>query len=65
MNKSEIMQWIEQWEGRKSHVYKDQMEHPTIGVGFNLDRRDARRHLEELGLDYNRVRAGEVITQSV
>lgn len=60
MNKPEIMQWIEQWEGCRSHVYNDSRGHPTIGIGFNLDRDDARRQIEGLGLDYHQVRAGGI-----
>ena len=60
MNKNEIMEWTESWEGRRSRVYTDSKGHPTIGVGFNLDRSDARRQLEDLGLDYDQVRAGQI-----
>ena len=60
MNKPEIMQWIEQWEGCRAHVYNDSRGHPTIGIGFNLDRDDARRQIEGLGLDYYQVRAGGI-----
>ena len=45
-------------EGKKNHVYKDTEGHPTIGVGFNLDRSGARAKIEALGLDYAKVKAG-------
>ena len=45
-------------EGKKAKVYTDTQGHPTIGVGFNLDRRDARAKIEALGLDYDKVKAG-------
>jgi GH24 family phage-related lysozyme (muramidase) len=32
--------------------------HPTVGVGFNLDRPDAREQIEAMGLDYDQVRNG-------
>ncbi len=51
---------IAEHEGRKSKVYLDQFEHPTIGIGFNLDRSDAREKIRNLGLDYDRVVAGDV-----
>ncbi len=60
MKRDEIKEWIEGWEGRRSRVYADTKGHPTIGVGFNLDRPDARGHIEDLGLDYDQVRAGLV-----
>jgi GH24 family phage-related lysozyme (muramidase) len=41
-------------------MYLDQVGHPTIGIGFNLDRPDARGRIEALGLDYDAVRAGDV-----
>jgi lysozyme len=60
MNLNEIKEWIGGWEDRRSHVYTDTMGHPTIGVGFNLDRSDARQRIEGLGLDYDQVRAGQI-----
>lgn len=60
MDKDEVKRWIEGWEGRRHHVYEDSAGHPTIGVGFNLDRGDARRKIAALGLDYNLVRSGGV-----
>ncbi len=45
-------------EGKRSKVYNDTQGHPTIGVGFNLDRNDAKARIEALGLDYAQVKAG-------
>jgi GH24 family phage-related lysozyme (muramidase) len=58
MNRDSIRDWIERWEGRRKHVYTDTEGHPTIGIGFNLDRSNAREEVEALGLDYESVRAG-------
>ncbi len=49
-------------EGERLTRYFDTEGHPTIGVGFNLDRSGARADIEALGLDYDKARAG---TQSL
>jgi GH24 family phage-related lysozyme (muramidase) len=45
-------------EGKRSKVYLDTAGHPTIGVGFNLDRADAKKKIEALGRDFAKVKAG-------
>jgi GH24 family phage-related lysozyme (muramidase) len=55
---SRIKDLIERHEGREHNVYNDTAGHPTIGVGFNLDREGAREAIEALGLNYNDVRSG-------
>jgi GH24 family phage-related lysozyme (muramidase) len=46
-------------EGRKNSMYVDTNGHPSIGQGFNLDKEGAREQIEALGLDYDKVYAGE------
>lgn len=58
MDLDAIKQHIEAREGRETKVYNDTAGHPTIGVGFNLDRSDAQEKIEALGLDYDKVRDG-------
>lgn len=55
---SPLEQQIITHEGIRNKVYIDTQGHPTVGVGFNLDRGDARDKIESLGLDYDAVRSG-------
>lgn len=49
-------------EGRRTTVYHDTEGIPTIGIGFNLERSDARTALAGIGADYDKVLAGEQLT---
>ncbi|MGH9403863.1 MAG: glycoside hydrolase family protein [Terriglobia bacterium] len=55
--------WIARWEagssGPAGTAYADTMGHPTIGIGFNLDRPDAGEKIAAFGLNYNQVRTGQ------
>lgn len=54
-----IQNMVAQAEGNKPCMYVDTAGHPTIGIGFNLDRGDARSIITSLGLNYDNVRAGK------
>jgi GH24 family phage-related lysozyme (muramidase) len=43
----------------KTTRYVDSEGHPTIGVGFNLDRAGARKKIEALGYDFAAVKSGQ------
>ena len=45
-------------EGYYKCVYKDPVGIPTIGVGFNLEKANAREEIESVGADYNAVLNG-------
>jgi GH24 family phage-related lysozyme (muramidase) len=51
-------QLLENYEGRRHRVYLDTEGHPTIGIGFNLDRGDARARLTAVGANYDLIRTG-------
>jgi GH24 family phage-related lysozyme (muramidase) len=45
-------------EGRKKKMYVDTAGHPTVGIGFNLDKSGAQGLIEAQGLDYQQVYNG-------
>lgn len=49
-------------EGERDKVYNDTAGIPTIGIGFNLQRGDARDILRQLGADYDAVIGGQPLT---
>jgi len=55
MDRDTLKRFIERHEGRRATAYADSRNIPTIGVGFNLTRPDARAKLAGLGLDYEAV----------
>lgn len=48
-----------QWEGKSAKVYTDTLGNRTIGVGFNLERNDARDKMKKIGADFDKVIVGE------
>jgi len=53
-----LAEMIARHEGLRTISYDDTLGNRTIGVGFNLERADAREKIEKLGLDYNLVYSG-------
>lgn len=51
-------------EGERNIVYPDSKNIPTIGIGFNLQRPDARVILAKLGADLSAVLAGAALTDA-
>ncbi len=48
-------------EGYRNKVYKDTVGIPTIGIGFNLQRKDAEYLLTSIGADYKEVLSGSQV----
>jgi GH24 family phage-related lysozyme (muramidase) len=51
--------------GRDGTVFKDSRGHSIVGIGFDLDRVDARSRLDQANLDYHKLKAGvQVLTDA-
>ena len=50
---------IERHEGKRNEVYKDTVGVPTIGIGYNLNRSDARTKIKALGGNYDKIVSGK------
>ncbi|MBF0564503.1 MAG: glycoside hydrolase family protein [Nitrospirae bacterium] len=59
-NEERLRQYIKTNEGSRPGVYDDSLDIPTIGVGFNLRREDAKDKITQLGLSYDEVLDGHV-----
>jgi hypothetical protein len=55
----DVLALIKKHEGQKNSVYTDTVGKRTIGVGFNLERKDAPSIIKQIGADYNKVLSGE------
>lgn len=54
---SVVRSQIEGHEGRRATAYPDTMGNMTVGVGFNLERPDARQLISQVGANYDEVLA--------
>jgi GH24 family phage-related lysozyme (muramidase) len=55
----DILGFIKKHEGVRPHVYPDSLGIPTVGIGFNLQRPDAKTIFNKLNLNYNDILAGK------
>lgn len=60
MDRQRAKDLIQGHEGSRNWVYNDSVGIPTIGIGFNLQKADARARIEALGVDYDALLAGKV-----
>jgi len=51
-------------EGVRTKTYKCTQGFDTIGVGYNLERPDARSTITAMGIDYDALRAGKIALTS-
>ncbi len=59
INRDKLTSQLIKHEGKRTKVYKDSEGIPTIGVGFNLKRADAKSLIDSLKLNYEDVLAGK------
>lgn len=57
----QYMKFTERHEGIRNMVYTDTEGHPTIGIGFNLDRAGAEWKIKSFGCNYTAICRGEQI----
>jgi len=55
----EILSFIREHEGYRPGVYKDSLGVPTVGIGFNLMRPDAKKIAQQAGVDYDNIFNGK------
>lgn len=54
----DILNFIKDHEGYRPHVYKDSLGIPTIGIGLNLTRPDAKKIVQQVGANYQNILVG-------
>jgi GH24 family phage-related lysozyme (muramidase) len=56
---NDLVEMISRHEGLRNFAYDDSLGVRTIGVGFNLERSDAKEKISELGLNFSEVYSGK------
>ncbi len=56
---NELAKYLTFNEGLRTKRYYDSRGIPTIGVGYNLERDGARKAIEAVGADYDRIKSGK------
>jgi GH24 family phage-related lysozyme (muramidase) len=64
VNRASTETLVKNHEGLRFTVYYDIEGHPTIGIGFNLDKEGARDRITAVHANYDRICAGEALTES-
>lgn len=57
----DIFTFIKDHEGYRHKVYNDSLGIPTIGIGFNLTRPDAKKILNQVGVNYEHILSGKTV----
>src|SRR5262245_14467557 len=60
MDFARLRHFIEDHEGRRATAYLDSRGIPTVGVGFNLQRSDAKQRIAALGVSYDALSRRDV-----
>lgn len=55
----DVFEFVKDHEGYRPHVYKDSLGIPTIGIGFNLTRPDAKNIAQQAGANYQNILLGK------
>ena len=55
----DIFDFVKDHEGYRPHVYKDSLGIPTVGIGFNMTRPDAKKIAQQAGINYQNVLLGQ------
>ena len=56
----DVLNLIKKHEGVRPHIYKDSLGIPTVGIGFNMMRPDARAIFNKLKINYDSVLSGSI-----